>query len=286
MFNTAILVLLYDKDISDSQTLNAFLSCNLLCCNSSLIIWNNGPSKLESFDVSLFENLGYRVFLEETLSNEALSIVYNRFISKYDAEKYIILDDDSRLEKNYLTESSKIGPKNIGIPIIFSSGKIIYPRVNKKTYCPDMTLNEKSKIVTIGSGLVLGKDVAKSLHDFYGDIFDERFYFYGVDTTLFLRLFDRGFAKDTILISGFEHSLSRLEKESEEISEFRRIERSYNYGLTLRYYRGVDSKIHGILKLFITTGLKKIFRKRQKIIFTHAIKAFFYGKHYRSKANK
>lgn len=284
-FENSILVLLYNKEISASKTLNSLLKCSAQYNHAALVIWNNGPHRLVFDDVAEFERIGYSVFLEETLNNESLSVIYNDFILRYKSEKYIILDDDSTLNKSYILSSSKIKQSEVGMPVISSMGKITNPRVNRKLYDEKLVLNESCKILTIGSGLVIGKNIASNLFEIYGDVFDKRFYFYGVDSTFCFRLFESDLIKYVSIIPGFEHRLSRMESESSEIVDFRRLERSYDFGLTLRYYKKTSSKIHGLLKLSISTLLKKVFRRKEKLIFKHVIKAFFSGRHYRSKKN-
>ncbi|WP_413691538.1 hypothetical protein [Psychromonas sp. KJ10-2] len=115
----------------------------------------------------------------------------------------------------------------------------MYPKIQNKPYYSGVNITRKSKVVSIGSGLVIGRDVAAFVKKIYGDIFDERFYLYGVDTTFFLRVFNSNLSNRINIISGFQHSLSRLQKESNEVKKFRCIERSYDKGLTIRFYKKI-----------------------------------------------
>ncbi len=53
-FRTTVLVLLYNKEISDSMTLNAILESGLNYVGHQLVIWNNGPKYLKCAEASDF----------------------------------------------------------------------------------------------------------------------------------------------------------------------------------------------------------------------------------------
>lgn len=279
-YNSAFLIVLYNKKISDSSTLSTLLSCD----NAKVVIWNNGPYPLESKDVSNLEKMGLDVSFVETLHNESLSVIYNRFLNEYSSEKYVILDDDSSLNEEYLRSISEVKPDQVGMPIIQSHGRITSPRINRKLCSGhDTVIQDSDKISTIGSGLVIGCEIAKKLVDKYGSVFDERFYFYGIDTTFCFRLYDSGFTKHIKIIPGFNHQLSRLETEEDSISDFRRLERSYDMGLTMRYYnyKSFGSNFNKIIKLGLKSAFAIFLRKKEKILFLHFLRALIFGKHYK-----
>ncbi|WP_413691540.1 hypothetical protein [Psychromonas sp. KJ10-2] len=89
MTETAILVLLYNNQPNESKTLNSLLNSIVHYSNAQLVIWNNGPKSFEETKMTPYRNLGYEVFFEETLHNESLAVIYNRFLSCYDAKRYI-----------------------------------------------------------------------------------------------------------------------------------------------------------------------------------------------------
>ncbi|MDB4151158.1 hypothetical protein N9740_06640 [Pseudomonadales bacterium] len=281
MFETAILVLLYNKEIKDSNTLNSLTELKDQYHNAKLIIWNNGPSPLNNVDCQDFKDLGYDVSIEETINNESLAVIYNKFLVMERAKKYVLLDDDSVLNATYILASSNCTGTDVGMPIITTLGSIQSPRIDDKPYSPEIELDDNCKIITIGSGLVIGVDIVNKLKDNYDGVFDERFYLYGVDSTFCLRLFYSKLNDKIKVISGFSHSLSRLEKESIKQTKFRQLERSYDLGLTLRHYSSLPYAIITLLLIIIGSFKRMIFRKKQIISLPPLIKAFLSGRHYR-----
>ena len=134
MFDTAIIVLLYNKEIAQSTTLSSLMLEEAHFKNAKLVIWNNGPKKLESYDVSFIAELGYDITIEETLNNESLAYIYNSFINSHEAEKYIFLDDDSTLNANYIDEASRSNSSVVSMPIITVNGVAKNPKINSKVY--------------------------------------------------------------------------------------------------------------------------------------------------------
>jgi hypothetical protein len=286
MFETIILVLLYNKEINESNTITSLLKSNVQYQNARIVIWNNGPKHIETIDSVLLENLGYDVVIEETLNNESLAVIYNRFIAKNESKKYILLDDDSVLNPKYILASSQSKSTDISMPIIYSEGEVRSPKIDEQPYGQETELTSKNKVITIGSGLVIGIDIVNSLKENYKDIFDERFYLYGVDTTFCFRIYDSKLTEKIKIISGFEHSLSRLEKEDLKTTKFRRLERSYDQGLTLKYYYPL-SKAVSIMLLTGSRTLKRILCMQPHTVdLLSLLKAFLLGKHYRKDENR
>jgi hypothetical protein len=281
MIETAILVLLYNKEMSDSNTLTSLTESETQYTNARLIIWNNGPKSLKCRDRKVFEKLGYDVVFEETLNNESLAVIYNRFLAENNAEKYILLDDDSVLNSAYIEASSKCNASVVGMPIISSLGKIRSPSIGNKAYSPKLVLDEKCKIIAIGTGLVIGANICSNLHQYYKNVFDERFYLYGVDTTFCIRLFERKLTSSINIIPGFNHSLSRLKNESIKKTNFRRLERSYDQGLTLRYYYPLLIAIFYLFRVTASTLKRRLFKQSYTLNIIHLFKAFLFGKHHR-----
>ena len=285
MYKTAILVLLYNKEIYDSETILSLVNLGEHSLNTKIIIWNNGPKPFQKGCVHDLEKIGYDIEIKETLFNESLAVIYNKFLCEHKAEKYILLDDDSTLTQEYVICSSLCGLFDVGMPVITSLGEIHMPKVNGVPYFSQIKLKDTSNVITIGSGLVIGNGIITLIKNKYKNVFDERFYLYGVDTVFCLRLNEMGLTKNIKFICGFEHSLSRLENESVKVKAFRRLERSYDIGLTLRYYTPLTESIFTILKLLTGTIKKRILKKDNPIFFLHLCIAFFKGKHYRNKSN-
>ncbi|WP_417696199.1 hypothetical protein [Psychromonas sp.] len=281
MLETAILVLLYNKEIKDSSTLNSLIKSTAQYSNAKIVIWNNGPKKLNSVNSQALIDLGYQTEIVETVTNDSLAVIYNRFIKANQAKKYILLDDDSELSEQFIKASALSKPEHLSLPIITSNGKVQYPKIDRQFYTATTQLRATSSLSTIGSGMVIGKEVIVALNEHYENVFDERFYLYGVDTTFCLRLSRSKLSDRVKVIVGFQHSLSKLESESAKMTRFRRIERSYERGLKLRYYVALPKAIFLLLKTG-TSSLKRLcIGKKYQFSFFYVLKAFIFGKHYR-----
>ncbi|MDO6635796.1 hypothetical protein Q4540_04725 [Pseudoalteromonas carrageenovora] len=283
MFDTAMLVLLYNKEINQSSTISSIVDSSARYTNTKIVIWNNGPEPLKERNTSSLSALGYKVEIMETLNNESLAVIYNRFIDVVKADKYILLDDDSKLNDDYINASRSNGKNNVAMPLISSNGVIEAPFINYVPYRLTLEIAPTDKIITIGSGLVIGSQIAAQIKDKHGDIFDERFYLYGVDSTFCLRLFALKLTDKIRLIDGFDHSLSRLEREDKGITEFRLKERSYDTGLTLRYYYPPLKAVYSLFRITITNFKKTLLKEAPCDNLVYLYKSFFSGKHYRDK---
>lgn len=280
-YSAAFMVLLYGKETVDSETLNSIESLSLNNENHLLVIWNNGPKSLMNHDVEAFERIGFDVEMRETVNNESLSKIYNSFIDDFNSDKYIILDDDSCLNQKYFNKIFDLNTDEIGVPLILSNGIPNGPKLNRKLCCETDQVSDKDKFIGIGSGLVIGQKIVAKIKRDHQTVFDERFYFYGVDTTFFFRVKLSLLSRKIKIIPGFEHSLSKLMKESEPVTEFRLKEMSYDIGLRLRYYKPRFSGLFLLLKESISSTIKLLFNKKSKIIVKYLLKAYVSGKHYR-----
>ena len=159
------------------------------------------------------------------------------------------------------------------MPIILANGKPQSPCANGVFSAGPYSKNEY--VTAIGSGIIISKEAANIVKKKYGNIFDENFALYGVDTSFFIRLNKLALTENLTSIPGFEHSLSRLEVESADIKLFRKLERSYDFGLTLRHYPSFSL----LMMAFKQTLLWPIGRNRIKI--SKAFKVFVTGRHER-----
>lgn len=249
------LILIYNKEILDSQTALSLLHPKIDAKSASLIVWNNGPSEI-TLDIDDATKYKWQhVELIQTLDNKPLSYIYNQVIEHYPADRYVFLDDDSQLTEEYLTavSSSQAG---VAVPAIYSHGEHRSPSVNGKFNPGPYQVTDK--VIAIGSGIGVRHDIAQQLKAHYGDVFDSRFALYGVDSTLFLRLHALGLSNKVEMIVGFEHSLSRLESESQTMSQFRQVERAYGFGLIMRHYTPWPKALFKLLKQVVKFALGKL----------------------------
>lgn len=234
-YSCSILVVLYNCSIDESMTLNSIENSKLDLSHINLVIWNNGPQRIDVSGSVKFKNKLCSISVIETLENKPLSEIYNNFIANYKSYYYVILDYDSDINDQYLDSIGNVNYFEVGIPIIkfndVPRSPIINGQFNPGPY------SKKTKVISIGSGIVIGENIAITLKNNYGNVFDERFALYGVDTTFFLRLHDVGLSDRVKLLPGFNHSLSRFECESNDVKKIRNIERSYDFALTSRFYK-------------------------------------------------
>ena len=130
----------------------------------------------------------------------------------------------------------------------------------------------------IGSGITLTRGTLDLISKRYNTPFDENFVFYGLDSTFFFRLQKLELTSIVKPLGQLKHSLSMFENKSPKASSFRKLERSYDLGLCLRYCPTAK---------LLTYNLKVILRAtftESLIDPATVIKAFQTGKHYRSRS--
>ncbi|HHN8582286.1 TPA: glycosyltransferase family 2 protein [Providencia rettgeri] len=244
----SILIIIYNKDISECETLNSLKNHPDFLKECNLCLWNNGPNSINPPDY-LKESF-YNFQFIETLDNKSLSKIYNMFLSTFDSNYYIFLDDDSSINKNYIDDILKLTNEQFITPIVSSNNKVISPS--------NLIKNSKEKgnyLRAIASGLIIHKDLINKLASIYKSPFDENFYFYGVDTSFIYRI--NKLKINNSIIRGFEHNISEYEIENETRENFKTKELSYSLGLKLRHYPSIE-----IYKSFLALIIKKIFNKK------------------------
>lgn len=287
MYKCCFLVLLYNKEFNDSDTLDKLYKSNHDFKNCMLVIWNNGPNSLSKnvIDLNRFKDKGFDIELIESIKNESLAKIYNKFISFYESETFIILDDDTSLNDKYISALKEIKNDQIGIPVVKYNNKVESPILDGKVYSKLGSINEGENISSIGSGLVLGRAAIKNILNYFDELFDERFYLYGVDTNFFRRINKIGILNNIVVINGFNHSLSRLEFESKKTKKFRLKERTFDLVLSCRYYYKEKYYLR-MTKLMLTVIYRMIFLKPQIVDPTAFVYALMLGKHYRFSEDK
>ncbi|HHQ6589412.1 TPA: glycosyltransferase family 2 protein [Serratia fonticola] len=279
---TSILVVLYNKNLSQSQTLLSLLEFDIKSCR--LVILNNGPLALidEPKFMSKIHEHFQDVVVHNELDNLPLSVAYNRFIEKHiESERYILLDDDSIVTSSFTEKiNSDFEGVDLELPKIITEkdSKIHYPIYKLKPIeDKDMFALDPKKIVSIGSGLIISRRLVNKFKSKKTKLFDERFALYGVDYKFFCKLKElANFGVDIQVTSttSIVHSLSRLEG---KISKSRSNERLYDVALSARFY---PSKLS--LLYFCKDIIKNvIFMRFDKV--SLILNTFYKGYHPRSK---
>ncbi|EQB2600364.1 glycosyltransferase family 2 protein [Aeromonas salmonicida] len=272
------LVVLYNKSISDSTTLQTLRSLGFNRKNHTLVIWNNGPKNI-SLDFNESELKEWEgVDLVQTLENKPLSYIYNEIVEQYSGERYVFLDDDSILNDDYICDLIQENQNyQVMAPKIYVKNKIVSPLVNE--VYREGPFNPGDEIRAITSGLVVTEELVKKYIDKFGNLFDSRFGFYGIDTTFFLRLQEMKLSNTVLVISKIEHSLSNFEEEEASVKQFRSDEMAYSYGLKMRFYTK-NNKVE--FCLFLIKALVKLVVGRLNYRrFLCVYKAYVSGKHWK-----
>ncbi|MRG04234.1 glycosyl transferase [Klebsiella oxytoca] len=282
--NVAILVVLYDKLLEDSNSLKSLLA---ICPdNVSLTVINNGPEKIiniTSFHTNLVSK--FKCFkLIEYVNNKPLSILYNDFINSMpDVDYYILFDDDSIISSDFISVINNLGDEefDILVPKIKSirDERIYYPVEEGVVVEQERALDPK-KTFSIGSGMIISNSCVNKILMNYPTIFDERYAFYGVDMSIFrrIRLIIKKSKKPcfTLITRGMVlHSLSRIDS---KLTIFRASERLIDATLTFRNYFGFMNAID-LVRIFARGFSVLGWHKSLSIILTYV----FSGCHHRSK---
>lgn len=277
---------MYGKSFAESKTLLSLLSSKLQYDNCNLLVWNNGPTSIlfDSKFLQKFKNKGFSITFVETVDNEALAKVYNKSVGMVISEKYVFLDDDTVLNDTYLNEVLLLNGSSVSVPLVYHDSKNVGP------VCNGVPVEKRGQydshsFIAIGSGMVLTHSLILEFQAEYSEVFDTRFYLYGVDTTFFLRLNKLSVRPKIKVISGFVHSLSRLENESDVTKIFRKKERAYDYALTIRYYYSTFKVVYLVFRLTLSTFFRFILNK-ERVDFLSFYKGLILGRHYRHSKDK
>ncbi|WP_283709970.1 hypothetical protein [Pseudoalteromonas prydzensis] len=268
VFVIAVLVVLSNCKLLDSVTIKSLITSWSITSNTKFIFWNNGPV---SQPIDVKELNGLDINMVESLYNKSLAKIYYQFIERVHANIYVVLDHDSEVSPQYIAALNTITPEECAFPVILNGDKATGPLINGVTVSQPTCLTDNDTLLAIGSNFI------NTIKTAYGNVFDERFYLYGIDSTFCYRLESLKLVANSKVILGFQYSLSRLESESGALTQFRKKERSYSFGLTLRYYK----KLSYLRVLFILL-FKRILNKSPLSI-AYIFKALIHGCHYRDE---
>lgn len=273
----SVVIVLYNREVSDSQTIVSLLEHWSNREDLHLDIINNGPSLIDEVVLDIKGTFKYFQYLE----NRRLSSLYNEFLERNESEYYIILDDDSMLTEEYfhsLESLKKQSPNaDFALPKILSDGKCVYP---KKIDYNSKNISNKDGVMSISSGLVIRHRLVLQYIKQYGNVFDERFYLYGVDSSFFDRLMLLEQELFGCYVGSIVHSLSSHEEEPHNVKAFRSLERSNDFALSTRYYFNLHKCIR--LVYFIFTNPLGI-GKFKLLSFHEVCKTMLSGTHYRER---
>ncbi|PSW70445.1 hypothetical protein C0Z01_06430 [Photobacterium kishitanii] len=223
MSNIIILCILYNKKCIDSNTFNTFKNSKFHDSeNVELHIWDNSLN----LDITEFNKCfiyDQNVYYHTSGKNEALSIVYNKFINKYADDFLLILDDDSEINDKYISEAIKLTSNDlfyVGVPKIISQiGEMYSPAkfgLVKGKHFKNISCGFHYDITAISSGIIINcnKIISNKI------LFDEKLNLYGIDTDFFVSL-NKKQIPIYVLDVDINHDLSIFNVESKKTKRYR-----------------------------------------------------------------
>lgn len=252
----AILIVLYGKKVIESETITSLLKTSIN--NIHICIHNNGPGKIsiENEIYEGFKSKNINIDLVNCIDNKPLGILYNDFIKdNVTASKIVILDDDSTVTDSFVSEMME-SKHDLSLPKIFSKTdrKQYYPIKENKLLSDSGVVSDIKDFFSIGSGLIISRELVNLFKDNNIELFDENYALYGVDFSFFRRLTylkHRGCDIKISLNCNIVHSLSRTESRQ---SIFRRKERLMDLAITTKRYTSLE-----LIKSFIKQMVKSFF---------------------------
>ncbi|WP_165835698.1 hypothetical protein [Stenotrophomonas sp. SPM] len=174
----------------------------------------------------------------EDLNNTPLAAVYNSVLELVPCQRLCILDDDSEPDERFIVSVCSNNCVDLIVPQIAVSGVQHGPvRLGKFMAAGRHQIIRPCGFFAIGSGLAPSRALMNRVRESFGQVFDDRYALYGVDTSFCMRVerLARSRAIEVQCIGNIEHELSRLDPGASR-NEFRRRERGWDFGITLRYY--------------------------------------------------
>lgn len=210
--NLTILICLYNKDISESATLQSLLKSKDVGDYSTIFIWDNSIEVINPESFIFLKNNFKNLIYKHTPENTVLSKIYNHVIDNLESESYLMLcDDDSDIPEHFfdiLEEQIKLNPfVNLFLPQIYSDSVLVSPA---KDYLITTSFIKDLKpgflgsghTTAINSGMVISNRVFRK-----GFRYNENLNFYGTDN-FFMNQYSKNNDGLIVLDAKFIHSLS------------------------------------------------------------------------------
>jgi hypothetical protein len=212
MTNLTILICLYNKDISDSATLQSLLKAKDFLDDFKVFIWDNSIDVINPDSLKFLKNNFKNLTYKHTPENTVLSKIYNYVIDDLEVDSYLMLcDDDSNIPEHFfeiLEEQIKSNPFiNLFLPQIYSNALLVSPAKDYlittsfiKYLKPGLLTSDYT--TAINSGMVISSRVFRN-----GFRYNENLNFYGTDN-YFMNQYSKNNESLIVLDSKFIHSLS------------------------------------------------------------------------------
>lgn len=259
MKKNLILIILYNRGIHNSETLQCLQQNRDELYSSDLLIWDNSPLPAVSLPELQKAFSGISVDHKHTSENYGLSKIYNEVINNYlQTHNYLILlDHDTSVTKTYLQEintlsaGTTLGSPYLLLPVIKFGQKIVSPArlyhfLGKYFEKLPQGAYPTKHLTAINSGMAISFDYFRES----GFRYDEYLLFYGTDD-YFMKKFQQYADECYILQSKIEHSLNYFDADEpidKKAHRFREIMKGVIYlnrsGLVLK----ISAKTYVIVK--------------------------------------
>ena len=283
MFDLSVIVILYKKDIFESDTTLSLINAVKSVKNKKihiLIVDNSERQSVKENSFNKFEKqLSEYASLELSLnfSNENLGVIYNQAVNKLESQCYCILDHDTRFDQTYFLsffEHSREIEAGIFAPKILQDKELLYSPKRQRTIVDIFNANKIKSLSEEVSGLISSKDFFAVMSGLFiqkkvfekGLSFNEDLKLYGIDNMLFenySRLYDQCY----ILPDFLQHSLSYLENEEIEIRIFRFKERQRSIFIISKLIRRNVVRTYTTLIISIALNALKLRSLRPILLF-------------------
>lgn len=253
MFDLSLIIILYKKDIFESDTVSSLNHAleDLKDKKINVLIVDNSEeqsvSKI-SFKILKEQISEYAsISLAQDFSNENLGVIYNYGIDKSESKHYCFLDHDTQLNKNYFSsffEHSSHTFAGIYVPKILQDNGLLYSPRRQKTIVDIFNFQKTKTLPSEVSGLTSSEDFFAVMSGLivHGEVFRRGFSFnetiklYGLDNMLF-EYYNRNYNECYILPEFLKHSISYIEESEIDFRMFRYKERQTSTFLISKFIR-------------------------------------------------
>ncbi|WP_224717814.1 glycosyltransferase family 2 protein [Pectobacterium versatile] len=281
------IVVIYNAKIIKSDTIASIFLTNLDKTNLTVTIWNNGPELLSNDDIDKYREkcMSLKISSEiyQDIRNISLSRIYNFILSKGGHDFFVILDQDTKIEKNFFSNIINNNDCDLICPQVYlenNDNKLDSPVYRDSLeHIPPGHFNAKN-MLTCGSGLSISRSLCEKTLKHSGFIFDERYAFYLVDDSFLLNIQNFDYVKGKC-IGEIHHNLSGFGCDYKDMKESSKLEHGYSLILRKTNQRNKNNIIKNIFH-----SIKYIYKS--KCTYTTALKILkcsLTGKHPRSKYN-
>ncbi|WP_350238144.1 glycosyl transferase [Pectobacterium colocasium] len=276
MTKNAILIVIYNKKLDESKTINTLIKFPLKSVR--LTLYNNGPQTINDDNPFLSEirRKCCSVVLVNYLENKPLSFIYNSFLlENSSASQFIFFDDDSTVTESFYS-CIENNTSDVELPKIISTekNKIYYPIQNKIIITTDKEIYlDEGVVYSIGSGLIINSRVIDIFKKYDFKLFDENYAFYGVDFSFFRRLNFLVQKGDVVKVSTTSSIIHDLSGTNAIQSPFRIKERLFDVAISAKRYPSLET-----YKAFFKKIIINIMRLKGDYLFL-LLKTYFVGIH-------